>query len=150
MTPPETRVVVHDKPSNRTSWVHHGTLGWYIGPSLDHYRYIQCYILSTGIVRITDTLQYIPKACTFPNTNTENYLKQEIGDIIEIIKDPLRIPLFLYYDVATKNAIDNTDHILQISTDQPRLHILQLPPMLLQSHNKKCYHKNHHPISISS
>ena len=38
MAPPGTRVVVHDKPGNRTSWGHHGTPGWYIGPSLDHYR----------------------------------------------------------------------------------------------------------------
>ena len=27
MTPPGTRVIVHEKPSNRTPWVHHGTPG---------------------------------------------------------------------------------------------------------------------------
>ena len=37
MAPPGTRVIVNDKPGNLTSWVRHGTPGWYIGPSLDHY-----------------------------------------------------------------------------------------------------------------
>ena len=32
MAPPGTRVIVHEKPDNRTSWGHHGTWGWYIGP----------------------------------------------------------------------------------------------------------------------
>ena len=61
MEPPGTRVVVHDKPANCTSWGHHGTLGWYIGTSLEHLRCMEFYIPETGIVHITDTLQYIPK-----------------------------------------------------------------------------------------
>ena len=61
MEPPVTRMIVNRKPDNRTSWGHHGTKGWYIGPSLDNYKCMQCYMPITGIVKITDTLQYIPK-----------------------------------------------------------------------------------------
>ena len=61
MVPPGTRLIVHEKSSNRKLWGHHGTKGWYIGPSLDHYRCIQFYMPATGIVRITDTFQYIQK-----------------------------------------------------------------------------------------
>ena len=61
MAPPETRVIAHSKPVNHTSWGHHGTPCWYIGPLLDHYRYMQCYMPVTSIVRITDKLQYTPK-----------------------------------------------------------------------------------------
>ena len=74
MAPPVTCVIVHDKPVKLTVWVHHGTPGWYIGPSLDHYRSMQCYMPTIVIVRITDTLQYIPKAFAFPKTTTEDYL----------------------------------------------------------------------------
>ena len=35
MAPLGTRVIVHDKLGNRTSWGHHGITGWYIGPSLE-------------------------------------------------------------------------------------------------------------------
>ena len=56
MAPTGTRVIVNDKPGNRMSWVYNGTPDCYIGPSLDHYRCMQCYIPATGTVRITDTL----------------------------------------------------------------------------------------------
>ena len=35
MAPPGTRVIVHEKHGNRTSWGNHGTPGWYISQSLD-------------------------------------------------------------------------------------------------------------------
>ena len=79
MTPPVTRMIVRDKPSNRTPWGNYGTPGWYIGPSLNHYRCMQCYMPATFIVRIIDTLQYILKAFDLPKTSTEDYLQQSIG-----------------------------------------------------------------------
>ena len=82
MAPPGTRVIVYDKPGKRTSWGHNNTPGCYIGPSLDQYRCMQCYMPATEIVRIIDTLQYIPKTFAFPKTATEDYLQQAIGDII--------------------------------------------------------------------
>ena len=66
MEPHITRVVVHDKPVNRISCGRHVTLGWYIGPCLDHYRCMHCYMPATVILRITDTLRYIPKVFSFP------------------------------------------------------------------------------------
>ena len=69
MAPPGTHVILHDKPCNTTSWGHHGTPGWHIGTSLDHYRCIQCYMPATGIVKVTDTLQYIPNAFTPKNNH---------------------------------------------------------------------------------
>ena len=38
VAPPVTHMIFHDKPVNFTSWSHHGTPVWYIGPSLHHYR----------------------------------------------------------------------------------------------------------------
>ena len=102
MLPTGTRMIVHYKPGNCTSWVHHGTSCLYIGTSLDHYRCMQCYMPAIGIVRIIDTLQYIPKAFTFPKTHTEDYLQQAIGDIIALMKDPPKTLPLLYYGDATK------------------------------------------------
>ena len=82
MAPPGTCVILHKKPGKHTSWGLNVTPGWYIGPSLDQYRCMKCYMPTTGVVRITDTLQYIPKAFSFPKTTTEDYLQHDIGDII--------------------------------------------------------------------
>ena len=43
---------------------------------------------TTGIVRVTDTLKYTPKAFALTKTTTEYYLQKAIRDIILIIKDP--------------------------------------------------------------
>jgi hypothetical protein len=40
MAPPRTRIIAHETPSRRRTWAPHGQDGWYIGPSLEHYR---CY-----------------------------------------------------------------------------------------------------------
>ena len=129
-------MVAHNKPGKRTSWVHHGTLCWHIGKSLEHYIFIQCYITETSIVRITYTLQYIPKAFTVTKTTTEDYLQQAIGDIISIMKKKLKTLPFLSYGDATKYAIHKIAYILQRITYQPHIQILLLPPMLPQSQNE--------------
>ena len=71
---------------------------------------MQYYISATGIVRITDTLQYTLKAFSSPKTTTEDYLQQEIGDIIAVMKDPLKIIPFFPYGDATQNAINQISH----------------------------------------
>ena len=75
MAPLGNVMIVHAKPGNCTSWVHHFTKVWYIGPSLDHYRCMQCYMPATSILQIKNTLQYNPKEFAFPKTITENDLQ---------------------------------------------------------------------------
>ena len=136
MASPRTCVIFHNKPGNCTSWGYHGTPGCYIGPSLEHYRDIKCYMPAAVIVRVTDKLLYILKAFSFLKTNTEDCLQQVIIDIIEIIKDPPKTIYFLSYGDSTTNVINQIAHILQRSAVQPRLKILPLPPMLPHIHNK--------------
>ena len=142
MAPPGTRVIVHNKPGNRTSWGHHVTKGWYIGPSLDHYRCMQCYMPATAIVLITDTLQYTPKAFAFPKTTIEYYMKQSIGDTIVIMNfAPTTLPFLSYVD-TTKTVINQILQIFQRSTFQPHLKTFPLPPILPQSQNDNIQHQN--------
>ena len=97
---------------------------------------------ATGIVRITDTLQYIPKAFAFPKSTTENYLQQSNGDIISIMKDTPQDTSFLVLWWCNKNAINNITHILHISTSQPRLQTLPLPPLLPQTQSENLQLQN--------
>ena len=136
MTSPGTCMIVHNKPGNRTSWGHHGKSDWYIGPSLDHSMCMKCYMPAIVIVRITDTIQYIPKGFAFPKTATEDYLQWAIGYIIAIMnKPPKKIPLMSYGD-GTKHAINHISHILHRSTYQPCLQILPLLVLLPQTQNE--------------
>ena len=135
-------MIVHEKTDNRTSWGYHVTLGWYIGPSLENYRCMQCYMPATSIVRITYTLRCILKGISFQKTTTEDYLHKAIEDIISIMKDSPKTLPFLSYGGATKNLINQISHIFQKITFQPRLQILPLPLMLPQTQSENIQHQN--------
>ena len=64
---------------------------------------------ATGIVRITDTFQYIQKVFVSPKTTTEDYLQQAIGDMIAITKNPPKTLPFLSYGDATKKSNQSDD-----------------------------------------
>ena len=58
MAPTGTRLVIHENPDQRKSWDHHVIPACKIGPLLEHYRTMRCYMPTTGLQRFTDTLQF--------------------------------------------------------------------------------------------
>ena len=123
MAPPGTKVIVHEKPSNRTSWGLHGTNGWYIGPSLHHYRCVQCFMPATKSVRDADTVAFFPETIPFPSTTIEDHLRQATTDIIRILTQPSSATQFPTLELgdSTKNALLKIAGILRRSTDVPPL-----------------------------
>ena len=85
LAPFGTKCVIHEKPSNRTSWATRGTDAWYIGPALEHYRCVQCYDPKTRAIRISDTVQYFPQVVPFPKITTEDLLRNTAQDILAIL-----------------------------------------------------------------
>ena len=43
IAPPGTKIVAHVKPTVQGTWDLNGEMGWYVGPSLNHYRNVNCY-----------------------------------------------------------------------------------------------------------
>ena len=68
--PPGMRVVIHEKPADRTSWAPHGVDGFYVGPAPLHYR---CHSVITKDFlrrRVSDTLSWHPPTClSLPGTS---------------------------------------------------------------------------------
>jgi hypothetical protein len=72
MAPPETEVLVHLKPVQRKSWSFHASNGWYIGPSLKHYRCIRTIMEGTGGEQLTGTFCFKHHAMPVPTiTSTD-------------------------------------------------------------------------------
>jgi hypothetical protein len=44
-----TQIVAHSSADARTPFGEHGKVGWYIGPSLEHYRCWKCYFTDTAL-----------------------------------------------------------------------------------------------------
>ena len=84
IAPPGTKVVYHNKPSNRPSWGFHGEQGWYIGPALDHYRNIMVYFPKTRAERPTDTVTFLPHFISIPSISMQDHLLQAVDDIVSL------------------------------------------------------------------
>ena len=93
LAPPGTKVIVHAKPGNRGSWDLNGKDGWYIGPSLNHYRCMRCFLPSSRSEVDSDTLAFFPHSLPFPKVSTDDFLRQAAMDIVTILTNPTETTL---------------------------------------------------------
>jgi hypothetical protein len=135
LAPPGTKVLVHLKPDQRPSWAYHGEEGWYVGPSMHHYRCVQCFMPTTSRVRDVDTVEFFPATIPFPAVTTEDYLKQAAGDILGILRNPPTNMPYLTYGDATTNALVQIAQLLgraplppPTPVDPPRVQTPLHPP----------------------
>ena len=82
ISPPGIKIAIHKKSSQRSSWSYHATEGFYVGPSMHHYRCMRCYLPQTRTEIDSDTLEFIPTSVPVPKTTTESYLNQAVSDIL--------------------------------------------------------------------
>ena len=70
MGPPGCKVQVHVRPEQRASWDEKAVDGFYVGPSMHHYRNYHCYIPSTRGTRDSDTITWLPHNFDVPTTSS--------------------------------------------------------------------------------
>ena len=114
-----TQIIVHEKPDKRRTWAPRGTDAWYIGPAMEHYRCLDCYIPSTHSTRIADTVELIPSFIPIPKTSTEDYLRQSVDDILSIISSPTTNIPSLKFGSNTTNAIKQIAQVLHRALPLP-------------------------------
>ena len=86
LAPLGTKVLVHETSDQRASFAPHGIEGWYIGPSLDHYRCYKCYLPSTHNTRDALTVDWFPHTVPFPKVTADNYLRQTVEDMLSLLR----------------------------------------------------------------
>jgi len=86
--PPGTKVIVHEKPTQRETWAPHGTEGWYVGPAIDHYRNFTVYIPSTRSIRIADTLAWLPSKLIMPTASSAELAMAAAFDLTQALLNP--------------------------------------------------------------
>ena len=119
LAPAGTKVLVHEKPTQRRTWAYHGIDGWYIGPAMEHYRCMRCYIPSLASVRVTDTIDFFPKLSSFPKMTNEEYLRKAIEDLITVVKArPHSLPNLQEGD-PTKTALEEIANLLGRAMEPP-------------------------------
>ena len=88
LAPPGTQIVAHIKPGERRTWELNGEKGWYVGPSMNHYRCVKCYFPRTRSIRDCDTVAFLSTTVPFLEIKLDDFLRQAASDIITILTQP--------------------------------------------------------------
>jgi Reverse transcriptase (RNA-dependent DNA polymerase) len=88
IAPPGIRVLVHEKPSKRTTWSPHALDGWYVGPAIDSYRCYNVWLWDTRAERICDTLTWRPHKLAMPIPSTTDLIQASLTDIANALNNP--------------------------------------------------------------
>ena len=112
LAPPGTRVVVYDPADNRSSWALHGVAGYYLGPALNHYREMRCYIPSTNGIRISNQCDFFPAKVKLPGASTAEILLAAIDKLQRTVESNLPqhdqlLPAIAELRTATSNYTNN-------------------------------------------
>ena len=85
IAPPGTKSIIHVTSNLRKTFDPRGTLCWYIGPSLQHYRCMKFYIPNGG-ERISDTAMLYPANLTTPHWTKLDAILQAALDLTTALK----------------------------------------------------------------
>jgi len=84
--PPGIKVLLHESPEQRSnSWSPHNLEGWYLGPSMQHYRQHRIWIKATNAERIGDTVTWLPHNVHMPTSTAEDIIISAANDLTQAL-----------------------------------------------------------------
>jgi hypothetical protein len=86
--PPGCKIIAHEKPAQRRTWAAHGKPGWYLDPTMQHYRFQNVYITSTASERIINTLESSPHNSPMPQMSSTDRILMAAQDMTDALKHP--------------------------------------------------------------
>merc|ERR1712155_1291 len=86
LAPPGCRAVIYIDPDGRTSWGVRGVDGWYVGPSLDHYRCMKFFVPETRNYRVSGTFDLFPQHCMLPDLSPADHAVAVKDELVESVQ----------------------------------------------------------------
>jgi hypothetical protein len=131
------RVVIHEKPDARRSWAPHGKEGFYIAPSLLHYRCWRVYVSETGTTRVSDTLAWFPEPYTMPGHSPLDQVTAAITDLKTAITKATKKEHTLLLDTTLSERVNELKSLFSPATlsEAARIQRVAQPPAAPVQHN---------------
>jgi hypothetical protein len=82
------KIIAHEKPGKRRTWAPHGQHGYYLGPTMHHYRCQNVYISGTASKRIVDTLEFSPHNYQMPQLPSTYRLLMAANNMSNALQHP--------------------------------------------------------------
>ena len=112
---------MHSSVDSLTTFGPHGRIGWYIGPSLEHYRCYKVYFPDTIHECDVIKVNFFPQKVPFPKITNEEYLRQTAEDMLQLLHatKPSHNPNPLTFSAPVLNAFGEVARILGRSVTNP-------------------------------
>jgi hypothetical protein len=88
LAPPGTKVLNHETPNKRRTWVVHGTDDWYFGGAPEHYRCYQVYATKPRAECIAQTVEFFPHNGKMPQLSSAEAAIRAAIDLCWVIQNP--------------------------------------------------------------
>jgi hypothetical protein len=75
------RIVMHEKPHQRSSWSPHGVEDFYLGPALERYRCYRGWVVKTQRKRVVDPVAWHPQNVMMPGASETELLGKSLEDL---------------------------------------------------------------------
>ena len=85
---PGTQVIIHEKPMVRGTWAPHGVKGWYLGPSMNHYRFHHVYITKKRVERDSEYVEFSPHNTPLPYKYSAENAIIAAGELAYALQNP--------------------------------------------------------------
>ena len=74
LVPLGCKAVINEDDNTRGSWASRGVDGWYLRPSIDHYKCSLFHVPKMQAYRISGLAELSPQHCQIPNMSLHQYL----------------------------------------------------------------------------
>ena len=132
LAPPGMKVLAHDKPDNRGTYAPHGTLGYVINSTKNHYRCWEVYTPTTNSTRISDTVAFFPNKIPVPHLSSADNAMRAAADLAHALQNPSPAAPFAQYGDEKLNAIAKLTEIFEAAVtpaaQPPRVLNPPVPP----------------------
>jgi hypothetical protein len=86
--PPGCKIIAHEKLAKRLTWAPHGQYGYYLGPTMHHYRCQNVFISAIASKWIVDTLEFPFHNSPMPQLSSTDRLRMAANDTTNALKHP--------------------------------------------------------------
>ena len=92
LAPVGTRVEIYESAAARESWAPHSVSGFYLGPSLQHYRSYRTFAVNSQGFRVSDSLDWFPLTVKMPGSSIRELLLASLLDMTSAIRKAMVHP----------------------------------------------------------
>ena len=83
LAPLGCKAIIYEDGDTRGSWASRGVDGWYLGPSLEHYRCDKYYVPETRAYRISGSTELFPQHCQLPDMTAHQHFRALTDELTE-------------------------------------------------------------------